>query len=299
VNPSVRFGLLAVVLSLGAAGCLPEVDFTPCTLRDTCPVEDVADADAPAVDACLDATLCGDAGGTDVAAEAAIDVLADQSAVFDALDAMEETSADASDASDVTVQQDATDGDVADVRDVAPEASIVDTGPCPAMFSLCDGTCVDTLSNRLHCGGCGRACTGGQSCAAGVCVCPAMFTLCGGTCVDTRNDRANCGACAQSCQFGMSCTAGACVCPSGLTYCGPDCNNLLNDDFNCGFCGNDCTFRRQTCSAGACVCAPGFTLCRGFPDSCYDLQTNVRNCGACGNACATGLTCRRGACVTP
>ena len=167
-----------MVLSLGAAGCLPEVDFTPCTLRDTCPVDDVADASAPAVDACLDATLCDDAGGPDAVGDASMDALVDQSEVLDASDATGESSADASDASapdasDVSAQQDASDGDVADardvddVRDVAAEAAIVDTGPCPAMFSLCDGTCVDPLSNRLHCGGCGRACTGGQSCVAG------------------------------------------------------------------------------------------------------------------------------------
>ena len=286
-----------MLLSLGVAGCLPEVDFTPCTLRDTCPVGDVADADAPAVDACLDATLCGDAGATDVAAESAIDVLADQSAVFDTLDAMEETSADASDASDVTVQQDATDGDVADVRDVAPEASIVDTGPCPAMFSLCDGTCVDTLSNRLHCGGCARACTGGQTCVAGACACPAMFTLCGGTCVDARTDRANCGACGRTCHFSETCTAGVCTCSTpGAVNCGLGCSDI--DENNCGACGNPCLVGQQ-CLGGQCLCPTGRTYCSRPPIGCSDLQTSTAHCGVCGNTCATGLTCRRGACVTP
>jgi hypothetical protein len=43
-------------------------------------------------------------------------------------------------------------------------------GACAcAPENMCDGTCVDTLTNRLHCGGCGNACGVTQGCLAGMC----------------------------------------------------------------------------------------------------------------------------------
>lgn len=43
---------------------------------------------------------------------------------------------------------------------------------CPDGESSCDGTCVDTMHDPLHCGGCGIACAAGEFCIEGVCGCP-------------------------------------------------------------------------------------------------------------------------------
>ncbi len=41
---------------------------------------------------------------------------------------------------------------------------------CEAPLAECAGSCVDTASDPAHCGGCGAACSGGQVCAASLCM---------------------------------------------------------------------------------------------------------------------------------
>lgn len=43
---------------------------------------------------------------------------------------------------------------------------------CPAEEESCDGVCVDTLHDPMHCGGCGIACAEGEFCIEGSCGCP-------------------------------------------------------------------------------------------------------------------------------
>lgn len=49
---------------------------------------------------------------------------------------------------------------------------------CPAGKTACNGTCVDTKSDKEHCGSCGRACGERQWCNAGVCD-SLMYAPCG------------------------------------------------------------------------------------------------------------------------
>ncbi len=83
-------------------------------------------------------------------------------------------------------------------------------GACAGGTALCDGLCHNLTTDSAHCGGCGRACTGGQTCTAGACACPTGTTLCGGTCISVTNDDFNCGACRNRCPTGQSCAAGVC-----------------------------------------------------------------------------------------
>ncbi len=86
---------------------------------------------------------------------------------------------------------------------------------CNANFQDCDkkaatGCEVDTLTDNGNCGGCGKMCTGGETCSGGNCSCGGGTTLCGSTCVDTQSDNSNCGACGQVCDM-TSCSSGFCT----------------------------------------------------------------------------------------
>ncbi len=63
----------------------------------------------------------------------------------------------------------------------APDAALVDAGAsdaasapsCAAELSQCGDQCIDTSSDRSHCGSCNRACEADGSCVTGVCLPPA------------------------------------------------------------------------------------------------------------------------------
>lgn len=86
------------------------------------------------------------------------------------------------DVADVTDATDAT--DTPDIPDVIDEmsADVSDvTDGCDG--ATCGGTCVDLMTERLHCGACGNACSNGMICTAGACACPSGTSLdCGGAC---------------------------------------------------------------------------------------------------------------------
>ncbi|MEM9189763.1 MAG: MopE-related protein [Myxococcota bacterium] len=100
---------------------------------------------------------------------------------------------------------------------------------CSAGRMSCGGTCVDTNTSSMHCGGCDRPCLGTGMCNGGVCQCPAGQTYCptAATCVDTTSDPNHCGGCAMPCGGTLTCrdsacrpacnTGGACTatCPAG------------------------------------------------------------------------------------
>jgi alpha-tubulin suppressor-like RCC1 family protein len=189
---------------------------------------------------------------------------------------------------------------------------------CVAGYANCngadgDGCEVDLRASELHCGGCGRSCTGGQRCVDGNCrlLCPTNSTLCADRCVDLQSDIANCGACARTCASGQRCEAGTCVvaCGVGQTICEGSCVYLATDPANCGACGAGCAGRfansAPNCASGVCVlgtCASGFSNCDGVPlNGCeVNTRTNLRHCGGCDQQCAIAdatATCSTGRCA--
>lgn len=85
---------------------------------------------------------------------------------------------------------------------------------------LCGDSCVDTNTDRVHCGACDNACDPGEICADGSCVvsCMAGLELCGGACTNTDYDRNHCGACGEACSDRQACVEGRCrlLAPAGF-----------------------------------------------------------------------------------
>jgi Stigma-specific protein, Stig1 len=177
------------------------------------------------------------------------------------LDAAENSTGDVPDASEVALA-DALDDrgglDVTEVADVldAPDVDDVPSDVCASPRSVCEGACVDTRSDRSHCGACGRRCYPQQVCLEGMCQCTGGTSLCDLNCVDLRTDNENCGHCNGLCTLtGQVCVSSRCVCPAGLTACGRGaftCADLQTSSSNCGACGNTCP-STQVCRAGRCV----------------------------------------------
>jgi hypothetical protein len=157
---------------------------------------------------------------------------------------------------------------------------------CFCSGAVCGGVCVATQTDTLNCGGCGVACTPGQSCANGQCTCaagapcpagqhcsnrlccPAGQTNCGGVCTDIGTDSSNCGFCGVACAVGQVCCGGRCADPSRC--CGGAYTDTQTDPQNCGACGH--------------VCPPDLPDCCG--GACTNRNIDSGNCGACGNVCS-------------
>ncbi|MFO0609356.1 MAG: hypothetical protein U0324_39695 [Polyangiales bacterium] len=92
--------------------------------------------------------------------------------------------------------------------DVAPDA-LPDVAPDAPCGTVCNGRCVDPQTDRLHCGGCDRPCSG--TCAAGVCACPPGTARCGDVCAYLSYADAHCGVCGNACPRGERCLGGACT----------------------------------------------------------------------------------------
>jgi Stigma-specific protein, Stig1 len=127
---------------------------------------------------------------------------------------------------------------------------------CQANTAPCENGCVDTFSDRRHCGACGRACGDGQECVASACVCLSGSTLCEGNCVQLSFDTQNCGRCGNVCGNGQSCDKGECKvrCDTLKTVrCGSlSCVDVLTDAANCGGCGLQCQ-SGESCRGGQCT----------------------------------------------
>lgn len=83
----------------------------------------------------------------------------------------------------------------------------------------CGGACVDTRTDRRHCGGCDRPCGAGLDCAGGRCSC-VKGGSCAGCCADgacvplasqTVSRCGRGGASCVGCDDGLSCTSDACA----------------------------------------------------------------------------------------
>ena len=120
--------------------------------------------------------------------------------------------------------------------------------------TCCNELCVDTRTNRNHCGQCGRVCRRGSYCSRSKCCpdgtvnrnglcCPFTHVNCKGECVNLQSDRNNCGSCGQKCADNSICSKGKC-CTNGKINCSGVCVNLRTNPDNCGQCGKRCPSRR-------------------------------------------------------
>lgn len=170
---------------------------------------------------------------------------------------------------------------------------------CEGQKANCNGTtCIDTATNKDHCGSCGNSCSDGQVCQEGQCKsdCPDAQTSCGGTCTNLQTNKKHCGSCDNDCGE-QTCNNGTCECPTGKTLCNDSCVDAQSDSKHCGSCGNQCR-DKESCNAGECKlqCDSGQTTCDG---SCVDTQSDSQHCGSCGKSCEKGLTCSSGTCQCP
>ncbi len=188
---------------------------------------------------------------------------------------------------------------------------------CGAGQENCSGTCTNTDSDPIHCGGCDKACeppaNSTATCASGNCgfSCKPGYGDCDGQgsngCeTDTQNDVKHCGACTTPCPsppagaVGTICNAGQCACAGARVVCqalgGSACVNVNNDPKYCGNCGTECP-HGQSCVAKSCAqpqCAVGLTVCSA---ECVSLKSDPENCGGCGNKCNSGQACVNGSCA--
>jgi hypothetical protein len=187
---------------------------------------------------------------------------------------------------------------------------------CNPPQTLCDLSCVDTSSHRLHCGQCGRECprptagTGTSTCVGGVCgiACADGYHPCGGNCVSDDSPTL-CGASCTDCTAYApadtipTCSGGSCAYRScaGAECCGDaDCDD-----------GNPCT--TDTCTADLrCLhtplppgasCGPNGQVCHN--QSCCTPEATATTCtGRCGtvttNNCGQSVDCGcdAGQCLT-
>lgn len=112
-------------------------------------------------------------------------------------------------AEDWDVQQD---GDNSDVLGDGVDSEGIDLisdeltweSGCEGGLEECGGECVDTDTNRDHCGVCDHECDGEEVCHDGTCLleCPPGMIECFGTCVDSNSDIFNCGSCGNICTAG-------------------------------------------------------------------------------------------------
>lgn len=125
--------------------------------------------------------------------------------------------------------------------DCAPTATCANGAcvPCAADEIVCDNTCVASLIDPDHCGGCETKCSGlvGRGCSAGVCLATCddgakngdeTAVDCGGT---------SCGPCSpgSTCSLPVDCTSkqcvqGVCDCENGLGFPGPPLWPLADGD---------------------------------------------------------------------
>lgn len=178
---------------------------------------------------------------------------------------------------------------------------------CPDGLTDCGAAgCVDLTRDIAHCGACGDACLGGESCitadgqtacsvdAGG---CTAGQVECDGVCVDTQSNRYHCDGCGQACERNEACVSGSCACVEGFDDCDGDpangCeSNVAFDPQHCSACNAAC-LTHEVCGAGTCLCPEPYVACNG---SCVSLNDDPLSCGACGNACGSGDICLNGLC---
>lgn len=176
------------------------------------------------------------------------------------------------------------------------------SGCTPMTPTRCGGTCVDTASDIMHCGGCGQAClapVGGRAaCSAGVCAlsCSAGMHLCDSRCV-ADDDPNTCGSRCAPCPSGPVGSSPVClsrvcdfVCDTGLHRCGGACISTTSPS-GCGTSCSPCPTAANadpTCDGMRCSfrCRAGFADCDRDPSNgCEADLTNPTTCNRCDNRC--------------
>ncbi len=193
---------------------------------------------------------------------------------------------------------------------------------CRASETWC-GSCIDTQSSNLHCGGCNQPCEPGEVCSSGSCEvdCAAGQLACGDACINPQTNNKHCGASGDCsgdevgvpCTSPASCIDGTCqlVCGGGQINCNNSCINPNSDEGFCGASGNCVAPNNGTpcdsgysCEAGVCrqQCPPGQVSCDG---RCLDPSSDEANCGATlhcqnrGDDCTESEQCISGTCRLP
>lgn len=146
-------------------------------------------------------------------------------------------------------------------------------GECTEPMIECDGRCVDSSTDILHCGRCDNACptepNSTPTCDSGECGfdCEDLYGDCDASddgCETPLTTRANCGAC----------------------------------DFRC-----DLAHAEETCSEGECAidgCQDGWDDCDGLPNNgCEEELDSEAHCGGCYERCEADEECLYGICVPP
>ncbi|AKU97395.1 Tryptophan synthase alpha chain [Labilithrix luteola] len=164
------------------------------------------------------------------------------------------------------------------------------TGPncantCEAGKTACGSSCIDTATDRLNCGACGKTCGESETCTAGECTCSAGLATCDGpngrTCANVRSDAANCGSCGHACNGDETCFGGSCVCPGASITCGGVCTDPQTNKNHCGA-TEGCGEGRG--SAGV-ACRPDFYCTSGACMACaswtndHDVATGPKPVG--------------------
>lgn len=208
-------------------------------------------------------------------------------------------------------------GDVTDMGgpDEGPVEDSCGLWVCGETELCCNYACIDASSSADHCGACGNACGGDETCVNGQCTCGDTLcasgqSCCGaGTCVDLFGDPNHCGGCGVSCGLDERCIQGACacagpegnldVCAASETCCpGLGCVDTDVDVGSCGACGVVCGPGEQ-CIAGACSCGDttgsgaeacgAGEACCGSPATCRPVEDTVCSCGT--SLCGSGQSC--------
>ncbi len=189
---------------------------------------------------------------------------------------------------DVDATMDAGEGPDVTAMDTSPEE---ENAECA---NVCNGKCVDFMTDPNHCGSCGNPCASG-ACQSGQCVCAGPGQkFCGGICINEKTDRNNCGGCSNTAPASGFCDDGGYACPGTQTQCPPSfCADLTSDSNNCGTCGNKCP-PGASCQNRHCVCeGTGSQPCVGV---CVNTYYDTTNCGVCDNPCEAGVGCQNGKC---
>jgi hypothetical protein len=182
---------------------------------------------------------------------------------------------------------------------------------CAGGLASCGGACVDTRSDRRHCGGCGAACTGNQTCSGGACAEPPECVDqygCGGyeyNDLICRNGRCVCDTEGEAICQRYSDGRGRChqCCPGGNGACRFDEVCFYDEDAPNGplaLC--DCPTGWQRCNyqpwpTGTCVEEPltDSSKCGPFCEPCAANPMFPKICcgGVCTRGCDLGSTCRQ------